>query len=155
MNPGEAVRQRHWREVRATILAQHRTLRIVIDSARGVSQALVDGDELGIVSLPYIIVALDRALLGHVTLEEQLVLPLLEADPWCGPGAAEFLRTSHTQVRREMAALRTAGAQQAITVAHRLRALSAVLCTAMAEEEQTLWADHPWPESPPACVPSA
>jgi hypothetical protein len=141
-----------WLEVRATVLAQHRTLRMLAEAARGIAAATLRGDALGIAAMPYVVLALDRAIQTQFSDEELLVCPLLERELGAGRGAADSLRTRHRHILREVGVLATGGVQDVVIVARRLHALTGTLLADMTEQEQTLWpADRAgWGRSAPS-----
>ena len=128
-----------WLDVRATVLAQHRTLRMLAEAARGIAAATLRGDALGIAVMPYVVLALDRAVQTQFSDEELLVCPLLERELGAGRSAADSLRTRHLHILREVGVLATGGAQDVVIVARRLHALTSTLLADMTEQEQTLW----------------
>jgi hypothetical protein len=141
-----------WRQIRTSVLAGHRTLRSVADCARTVAQAVIQGEPLGVVALPYAILGLHRSLEAQFVHEESLVCPLLEAQLPHGPAAAEALRAHHLQLRAGLASLASRGTQPAVTAAVRLLDLSSSVLSALSEEERTLW--HAAPAEPPAVATS-
>jgi Hemerythrin HHE cation binding domain len=128
-----------WTEVRAIVLEQHRTLRMLAEATREIAKATLRGDELGLVVMPYLLLGLDRAVRTQFKEEESLVCPLLESDIGSGPTWASSLRTKHLHILGEVASLTTGGVQDAVTLARRLHALTSTLLDDLREQEETLW----------------
>ena len=59
-----------WSEIRAAVLAQRRTLRMLGEATREIASSTLRGDELGIAVLPYAVLGLERAIQTQYKQEE-------------------------------------------------------------------------------------
>jgi iron-sulfur cluster repair protein YtfE (RIC family) len=127
-------------EARATIIAQHQTIRMLLEAAGAVADLAAGGNRRTGELLPLYLENVRNALEHHLATEEQVLLPILAADPPLGPERALRLAAEHDRQREELAAaqreLSRPGGRE--TAAKRLRLLINDLLVDMAEEERCL-----------------
>lgn len=138
MLAGRAMRLPLSDDPRATMFAQHRTLRRLLENAMEVAAAVAFGDEVGLASLPYTILGLQAALERHVVSEESVMLPLVEARLPCGSENVTRWRLRHGHQIRAVAAMVDAGVQDAPVLAETLRRVAVDLLRGIDDEERTM-----------------
>ena len=121
------------------ILWQHGRIRALLERARTVADAALDGDAPSVDAVAPAIVDLRSTIEVHLTFEETVLLPLLRDDA-LGSQRADRLLDEHTRQREVLAALhREAAAHpQLPMLAAKLAFLASWLMADMAEEERCL-----------------
>jgi iron-sulfur cluster repair protein YtfE (RIC family) len=122
------------------ILAQHRQLRHLLDSAQALAEAALDGKAgAGPEAVATAIGELRSVMEIHLAFEEDVLLPLLNADP-AGLARAGLLVDEHARQREMLAVLHAeACAQPELPmVAAKLAGLTRWLRTDMEHEERSL-----------------
>jgi hypothetical protein len=125
-------------EARTTIFSQHETIRILLRAAGTVADLAAGGDRRVGDLLFHYLENVRTALEYHLTLEEQILGPLLAADPPLGPERARRLHEEHRRQRGELAALAAQVGSPAEKVARRLRTLIDAFLEDMEDEERFL-----------------
>lgn len=125
---------------RRSIRGQHEKIRVLLDRARVIAEAALDGRAPSPDAVTSAIGDLRSTMEVHLTFEERVLLPLLEKDPPLGPERAQRLREEHRQQRGVLASIhREACAHPELpTLAAKLSFLAAWLLDDMAEEERSL-----------------
>jgi iron-sulfur cluster repair protein YtfE (RIC family) len=111
----------------------------LLQAAGTVADMATGGNRRVAYLLPHYLENVRAALDQHLVYEEDLLLPILEADPPLGPERARRLRLEHARQRAELAVLARAGHEaEAVpgAVAQRLRALIDAFLEDMDEEER-------------------
>jgi iron-sulfur cluster repair protein YtfE (RIC family) len=141
MNAREAaVQSTSADEARATILGQHQEIRILLRTVASVARLAAAGNRRIGETLGHYLQEIRDVLEAHLTMEEGLLLPILESDPPLGPERAQRLRQEHARQRAELAALATEGrrALAPAELAWQLDALVRELLADMDGEERSL-----------------
>jgi iron-sulfur cluster repair protein YtfE (RIC family) len=123
------------------ILAQHRQLRRLLDSAQALAEAALDGKAA---AGPEVVAAaigeLRSVMEIHLAFEENILLPLLNADPTEGAARAGRLLDEHARQRDMLAVLHAEACAhpELPMVAAKLAGLTKWLRADMEEEERSL-----------------
>jgi hypothetical protein len=125
---------------RHSILSQHEHLRDLLERARGVAEAALDGQAPSSDAVASAIADIRTAIEVHLTFEEKVLLPLLRDDLPIGPQRADRLLDEHAHQRQTLATLhREACAFPGLEILPaKLAFLTAWLLADMAEEERSL-----------------
>jgi len=125
---------------RQSILSQHEHLRALLDRARAVAEAALDGQPPSPDAVASAIGDIRTTMEVHLTFEEKVLLPLLRDDLPVGPERADRLLDEHARQRQTLATLhREACAFPELpTLAAKLAFLASWLLADMAEEEHAL-----------------
>lgn len=125
---------------RRGILWQHERLRTLLDKARVLADARLDGELFAPDAVASAIGDIHSAMEVHLKFEEAVLLPLLRDDLPIGPERADRLVEEHVQQRGMLAALhKEASSQPELPLlASKLAALIAWLLADMMEEERSL-----------------
>lgn len=124
-------------EAIARIVDQHATIRLLLEAAGTVADLAAMGSRRVADLLPHYLEKVRAALEEHLASEEELLVPILMADPPLGPDRAVRLYTEHARQRAELAALARSN-DHPVTLARRLRALIDAFVADMTEEEHFL-----------------
>jgi iron-sulfur cluster repair protein YtfE (RIC family) len=124
---------------RRSVLAQHVRIRDLLERARGIADAALDGRALAPDAVASAIGDVRTTMEAHLTFEEGVLLPILKADP-AGPARAERLTTEHRHQRAMLAMLHDEArtAPWVPTLAAKLVFLTDWLLADMVEEEAAL-----------------
>jgi iron-sulfur cluster repair protein YtfE (RIC family) len=122
------------------ILAQHRELRRMLDRIESVAQAALEERSTGPDGVAVAVGELRSAMEIHLTFEESVLLPLMNAEAESGAARAQRLLNEHTQQRGTLAALHAeACAHPELPIlAAKLAGLVAHLRGDMEEEERAV-----------------
>lgn len=122
------------------ILGQHRHIRTLLDHARAIADAALEGQPLASDAVASAIGDIRAILEVHLTFEEAVLLPLLRDDLPLGPQRADRVLDEHRHQRDVLAELHDeARAHPELpTLAAKLAFLTSWLLTDMAEEERSL-----------------
>ena len=122
------------------ILSQHQHLRALLERARAVAEAALEGQPPSPDAVASAIGDIRTIMEVHLTFEEKVLLPLLANDLPLGPARADRLLAEHAGQRQSLAMLhREACAFPAsATLAAKLAFLTSWLLADMAEEERSL-----------------
>src|SRR5215468_12604937 len=90
---------------RERILAQHVRIRTLLDRARVVAEAALDGQSPSPDAVASSIGDIRTIMEVHLTFEEKSLLPILRDDPPLGPARAERLLDEHSRQRETLATL--------------------------------------------------
>jgi hypothetical protein len=125
---------------RKGILWQHERLRTLLEKARLLADARLEGQTTAPDVIASAIGDIRSAMEIHLRFEEAVLLPLLRDDLPIGPERADRLLEEHLQQRTTLAALhREAAAQPELPLlASKLAALASWLLADMLEEETSL-----------------
>jgi hypothetical protein len=125
---------------RRGILSQHEQIRTLLERARGVAEAALDGLPLIAGAVASAIGDIRSTMEVHLTFEERVLLPLLRDDLPVGPERAERLLDEHRRQRDVLATLHVeARAHPDLPMlAAKLAFLTTWLLADMAEEERCL-----------------
>jgi len=125
---------------RRGILWQHEHIRGLLERARAISEAALDGEALAPDAVASAIGDIRSTMEVHLTFEENVLLPILRDDLPVGPERADQLLDEHTRQRGVLASLHgeaTAHPELA-TLAVKLAFLTSWLLADMEEEERCL-----------------
>jgi hypothetical protein len=124
----------------ASILAQHRRIRSLLDRARAVAEAALDGTPPSEDAVASAIGDIRTTMEVHLAFEEKTLLPILRDDPPLGPQRADRLLDEHRRQRLPLAALHREAsiAPHGTMLAAKLAFLTSWLLTDMNEEERSL-----------------
>jgi iron-sulfur cluster repair protein YtfE (RIC family) len=128
-------------QARSAILAQHHIIRMLLQAAGAVADLAAGGNRRVADLLPHYLENVRATLEHHLGFEEEVLVPLLVADPPLGPERAERLKEEHARQRAELAVLVRAGSEATLpqtVVAQRLRALVDAFLEDMSLEERAL-----------------
>jgi hemerythrin-like domain-containing protein len=122
------------------ILWQHARIRELLDHARAVAEAALDGEPLSPDAVASAIGDIRATIEVHLAFEESVLLPLLRDDLPVGPERADRLMQEHVRQREVLADMhRQAQAHPELpTLASKLAFLTSWLLTDMVEEERSL-----------------
>lgn len=125
---------------RKGILWQHERIRALLEKARSLAEAWLDGQLSEPDAVASAIGDIHSAMEVHLKFEEAVLLPLLRDDLPIGPERADRLLDEHLQQRATLAALhREAAAHPELPLlASKLAALTSWLLADMVEEECSL-----------------
>jgi len=127
---------------RRSILAQHQRLRELLERARNVADAALGGEAFNPEAVGAAIEELLAVMEAHLSFEESVLVPLLNADLPLGPARAMELQAEHRQQRAMLNALyQQATAAPAVpTLATKLMFMTDWLTADMIHEEGGLLA---------------
>ena len=123
------------------ILAQHRQLRRLLDSAQALAEAALDGSAAAGPAVVAMAIGELRSVMEiHLAFEESVLLPLLNAAPPEGVARAGRLVDEHARQREMLAALHAEACAhpELPMVAAKLAGLTSWLRADMEEEERSL-----------------
>ena len=122
------------------ILWQHRHIRTLLDQARSIAEAALDGRAPSPNAVAAAIGAVRSIMEVHLAFEESVLLPILHDDLPLGPQRADRLRDEHARQRATLATLHDeARAHPELQLlAAKLAFLTEWLLADMAEEESSL-----------------
>lgn len=125
---------------RKGILAQHVHLRDLLERARALADAALNGDRSAPDAVVSAIGDVRSAMEVHLTYEEAVLLPLFRNDLPLGPARADQLVDEHVRQRAMLAALHQEACRhpELPTLAVKLAALTSWLLADMAEEERSV-----------------
>ena len=125
---------------RKGILWQHERIRALLEKARSLAEARLDGQPSSPDAVASAIGDIHSALEVHLRFEEAVLLPLLRDDLPVGPERADRLLNEHHQQRTMLAALhREAAAHPELPLlASKLAVLTSLLLADVVEEECSL-----------------
>ena len=125
---------------RRGILWQHERIRTLLEHARAVAEARLDGQAEPLDAVASAIGDVRSIFEVHLSFEETVLLPLLRDDLPVGPLRADRLLDEHTRQRAVLAALHDEARAhpELATLAAKLAFLAEWLLADMAEEEHSL-----------------
>jgi hypothetical protein len=125
---------------RGVILGQHTRIRALLERARAVAEASLDGAPRSPDAVASAIGDIRTIMEVHLAFEEKALLPILRDDPPLGPARADRLLEEHAQQRQTLARLHhEAGlAPDRPMLAAKLAFLTSWLLADMNEEERSL-----------------
>jgi hypothetical protein len=125
---------------RESILGQHRRIRALLEHARAVAEAALDGAAPAPDAVASAIGDIRATMEVHLTFEEKTLLPILRDDPPLGPERADRLLDEHRRQRQTLGTLHhEAGVAPALPMlAAKLAFVTAWLLSDMEEEERSL-----------------
>jgi iron-sulfur cluster repair protein YtfE (RIC family) len=124
---------------RRGILWQHERIRALLERARELAEAALDGKPLAPDAVASAIGDVRLTMEVHLAFEEAVLLPLLRDDPEVGCQRADQLLDEHARQRQMLAALHKEIAHPELpTLAAKLSYLTSWLLADMAEEERSL-----------------
>ncbi len=125
---------------RRGILSQHERIRDLLDRARAVAEAALDGEAPSDDAVASVIGDIHTTMEVHLAFEETVLIPLLRDDLPIGPQRADRLLDEHSRQREVLAGLhREATAYPELPMlAAKLAFLTSWLLADMAEEERCL-----------------
>jgi len=125
---------------RQSILSQHEHLRALLERAREVAEAALDGRPPSPDAVASAIGDIRTTMEVHLTFEEKVLLPLLRDDLPVGPERADRLLDEHARQRQTLATLHQEARAfpELPTLAAKLAFLASWLLADMAEEEHAL-----------------
>ncbi|HEY8925200.1 MAG TPA: hemerythrin domain-containing protein [Polyangia bacterium] len=125
---------------RRTVFAQHRALRGLLGRASATASAALEGRAPSPDAVASAIGDIRTTFDVHLTFEEKVLIPILEADLPLGPERAQHLREEHAQQRGFLASLHheALSAPTLPTLSVKLAQLVDWLLRDMVHEEQTL-----------------
>jgi hypothetical protein len=125
---------------RESILGQHRRIRTLLERARVVAEAALDGAPPSPDAVASAIGDIRTTMEVHLTFEEKTLLPILRDDPPLGPARADRLLDEHRRQRETLATLHREAcrAPDGPMLAAKLAFLTSWLLADMNEEERSL-----------------
>lgn len=123
-------------------MGQHQRLRALLERARSVADTALDGEAADPDAVAATIGELLSVMESHLSFEEGVLLPILNADLPLGPARAVELETEHAQQRAMLSALhrQAVAAPRVPTLATKLMFLIDWLLADMSHEETDLLA---------------
>jgi hypothetical protein len=128
------------RTARRGILAQHERIRQLIEDARAVAEAALDGVAPAFAAVASAVGDIRATIDVHLAFEESVLLPLLRDDLPLGPQRAQRLLDDHAHQRATLATLHDEARAHPLlpTLAAKLAFLASWLLADMEEEERSL-----------------
>ena len=125
---------------RRGILWQHERIRALLEKARSLADARLEGERFPLDAVASAIGDIHLAIEVHLKFEEAVLLPLLRDDLPIGPQRADRLVEEHLQQRGMLAALHKEASThpELPLLASKLAALTSWLLADMMEEERSL-----------------
>jgi Hemerythrin HHE cation binding domain len=125
---------------RRGILWQHEHIRGLLERARAIAEAALDGEVLSPDAVASAIGDIRSTMEVHLTFEESVLLPILRDDLPVGPQRADLLLDEHTRQRGVLAGLHNEACAhpELPTLAAKLAFLTTWLLADMEEEERCL-----------------
>jgi len=125
---------------RGSILGQHKKIRALLERARTVAEAALDGEPPSPDAVASAIGDIRATMEVHLAFEEKALLPILRDDPPLGPARADRLLDEHRRQKQTLATLHhEAGvAPDGPMLAAKLAFLTSWLLADMDEEERSL-----------------
>ena len=124
---------------RQDIFFQHDRIRALLEKARAVADAALDGQSPSPDAVASAIGEIHTTMTTHLAFEEEVLLPILRDDLPLGPERAERLLEEHEGQRATLAVLNREAClgPEVSTLAAKLAFLTSWLLADMAEEERT------------------
>jgi hypothetical protein len=125
---------------RGIILGQHGRIRALLERARAVAEAALDGEPRSPDAVASAIGDIRTIMEVHLAFEEKALLPILRDDPPLGPTRADRLLDEHVRQRETLAKLHheASVAPEGPMLAAKLAFLTSWLLADMNEEERSL-----------------
>ncbi len=125
---------------RESILGQHRRIRALLDRARAIAEAALDGNPPSPDAVASAIGDIRTTMEVHLTFEEKTLLPILRDDLPLGPARADRLLDEHQRQKQTLATLHHEASSypDSTMLAAKLAFLTSWLLTDMEEEERSL-----------------